>query len=136
MFVSLLVVTFAVAALTSFLITRLFGRSIGRILGRIVTDELSSAWTRYLTFAIYVVGISGGVRIWDLEKYISPRGEDAEILVLNADRWTLEVYRTVIGTLQGVAWMLLIFFLFALIAYVVVRGREARQGGGQGTGAA
>lgn len=136
MFVSLLIVTFVVAALTSFLITRLFGRSIVRILGRIVTDELSSAWTRYLTFAIYVVGISGGVRIWDLEKYISPRGEDAEILVLNADRWTLEVYRTVIGTLQGVAWMLLIFFLFALIAYVVVRGREARQAGGPGPGAA
>jgi hypothetical protein len=128
MFVSLLIVTFVVAALTSFLITRLFGRSIARILGRIVTEDLSSAWTRYLTFAVYVVGISGGVRIWDLEKYISPRGEEAEILVLNADRWTLEVYRTVIGTLQGVAWMLLIFFLFALIAYVVVRGREAKQG--------
>lgn len=136
MFVSLLIITFVVAALTSFLITRLFGRSIARILGRIVTEELSSAWTRYLTFAIYVVGISGGVRIWDLEKYISPRGEDVEILVLNADRWTLEVYRTVIGTLQGVAWMLLIFFLFALIAYVVVRGREAKQGDGQSAGGA
>jgi hypothetical protein len=129
MFVSLLIVTFLVAALTSFLITRLFGKSVRKILGRIIAEELSSAWTRYLTFAIYVVGISGGVRIWDLEKYISPRGEEAEILVLNADRWTLEVYRTVIGTLQGVAWMLLIFFLFALIAYVIVRGREAKQGG-------
>ena len=129
MFVSLLIVTFVVAALTSFLITRLFGKSVKKILGRIIAEELSSAWTRYLTFAIYVVGISGGVRIWDLEKYISPRGEDAEILVLNADRWTLEVYRTVIGTLQGVAWMLLIFFLFALIAYVIVRGRESKRGG-------
>ncbi len=135
MFMSLLIVTFVVAALTSFLITRLFGRSIARILGRIVAEELSSAWTRYLTFAIYVVGISGGVRIWDLEKYITPRGDDVDVLVLNADRWTLEVYRTVIGTLQGVAWMLLIFFLFALVAYVVVRGREAKEAGGRGTGA-
>jgi hypothetical protein len=32
------------------------------------------------------------------------------------------------GTLQSVAWMLLVFFLFALIAYVVVRGLEARRG--------
>lgn len=136
MFVSLLIVTFVVAALTSFLITRLFGKSIRKILGRIITEDLSSVWTRYLTFAIYVVGISGGVRIWDLEKYVSPRGEEAEILVLNADRWTLEVYRTVIGTLQGVAWMLLIFFLFALVGYVIVRGREAKQGGGQGTAGA
>jgi hypothetical protein len=40
---------------------------------------------------------------------------------LNTDRWTLEVYRTVIETLQSIAWMLLVFFVAALIAYVVVR---------------
>lgn len=135
MFISLLVVTFVVAAATSFLITRLFGKSVRLILSRIVTDELSSAWTRYLTFAIYVVGISGGVRVWQLEQYVAQPLEGAEVLVLNADRWTLEVYRTVIGTLQGVAWMLLIFFLFALVAYVVVRGREVKHGGGKVEGA-
>ena len=129
MFMSLLIVTFVVAAATCFLVTTLFRKSVGAILSRIVSDELADAWRRYLTFAIYVVGISGGVRVWDLEKYITPRPEDAEVIVLNADRWTLEVYRTVIGTLQGLAWMLLIFFLFALIAYVIVRGRE-RGGGG------
>jgi len=127
MFMSLLVVTFVVAAATCFLVTRLFRGSVSRILRRIVSEELASAWERYLTFAIYVVGISGGVRVWDLEKYITPRPEEAEAIVLNADRWTLEVYRTVIGTLQGLAWMLLIFFLFALIAYVIVRGRERTQ---------
>jgi len=132
MFVSLLIVTFVVAAATSFAVTRIFGRSIHAILSRIVTEELSGAWSRYLTFAIYVVGISGGVRVWQLEQYITPRPEDAEIIALNADRWTLEVYRTVVGTLQGVAWMLLVFFLFALVAYVVVRGREARQEGTTG----
>jgi hypothetical protein len=55
-----------------------------------------------------------------------PRERNAAPLTLNADRWTLEVYRTVIGTLQSVAWMLLVFFAFALIAYVVVRGLELR----------
>ena len=135
MFMSLLVVTFVVAAATSFLISTLFGKSIRTILSRIVTEELSGAWTRYLRFAIYVVGISGGVRVWQLEEYITPRPEEAQALVLNADRWVLEVYRTVIGTLQGVAWMLLVFFLFALIAYVVVRGREPKDAGGKGAGA-
>ncbi|MED5415647.1 MAG: hypothetical protein VYC64_11885 [Candidatus Latescibacterota bacterium] len=38
----------------------------------------------------------------------------------------LEVYRTLIGTLQSVAWMLLVFFVFALIAYVIVRVSERR----------
>lgn len=128
MFLTLLLVTFAIALLVSFVVARLFDASLRRILARIVSEDLSSAWHRYIVFALYVVGISGGVRIWALEQYILPRGRDQEALVLNVDRWTLEVYRAVIGTLQSVAWMLLVFFVFALIAYVIVRGLELRQG--------
>ena len=127
MFLTLLAVTFLIAALVSFAIARLFDRSLRQILGRLVTEDLSAAWHRYLIFAIYVVGISGGVRIWSLEQYILPRDRNSPPLALNADRWILEVYRTVIGTLQSVAWMLLVFFVFALVAYVVVRGLELRQ---------
>lgn len=35
-------------------------------------------------------------------------------------------YRTVIGTLQSIAWLLLVFFVFALLAYVIMRGMELR----------
>ena len=49
--------------------------------------------------------------------------------MLNADRWILEVYRTLIGTLQSVAWILLVFFVFSLIAYVIMRGFELRRQG-------
>ncbi|HOT00012.1 MAG TPA: hypothetical protein PLY66_03305, partial [Acidobacteriota bacterium] len=49
---------------------------------------------------------------------------EQEILALTTDRWVLEVYRTVIGAMQGVAWLLLVFFIFALIAFVVVRAME------------
>ncbi|HEX7154953.1 MAG TPA: hypothetical protein VF618_25985 [Thermoanaerobaculia bacterium] len=126
MFITLLAVTFLIAAVCSFIVARLFDRPIGAILKRIVAEELGSAWHRYITFAIYVVGISGGVRIWELEKYISPRSKDDPVIVLNTDRWVLEVYRTIIETLQAVAWMLLVVFLVALLAFVVVRAFELR----------
>lgn len=42
-------------------------------------------------------------------------------------RWGLELYRTFFGTLQSIAWMLLVFFLFSLIAYVIVRGMELKR---------
>lgn len=133
MFLTLLAVTFTIAVLCSFVVARLFDKPTGAILSRVVAEELSSAWHRYIKFAIYVVGVSGGVRIWELEKYITPRTKDVEMPVLNMDRWVLEVYRTIIATLQSVAWMLLIFFLFALIAYVVVRGFELRRIKKEGT---
>lgn len=126
MFLSLLIVTFAIALLVSFVVATLFSTSIRRILDRIVSPDLAGAWHRYLIFALYVVGVSGGVRMYSLEQYINPRDPKAPPLVLNADRWTLEVYRTVIETLQSTAWMLLVAFVFLLIAFVVARGLELR----------
>lgn len=127
MFITLLGVTFVIALATSFIVVRLFRSAIGTILDRVVSSELSGAWHRYLNFAVVVVGVSGGVRIWELEKYITARSVDMEPIVLNSDRWVLEVYRTLIGTLQSAAWLLLVFFVFALIAYVIVRGFELRR---------
>lgn len=129
MFITLLAVTFAVAVLVSFIVVRMFAQPIKGILDRIITDDIGAAWLKYLKFAIYVVGISKGVRVWELERYISPglQHEKAQILELTRDRWVLELYRTIIETLQGIAWMLLVFFVFALIAYVIVRVFESRQ---------
>jgi peptidoglycan/LPS O-acetylase OafA/YrhL len=127
MFFTLLLVTFAIAVGVSFVVVRLFDQPVAKILDRIVTEELGAAWHRYIKFAAYVVGISGGVRIYQLERYISAPDRDTEILVLNTERWTLEVYRTVIETLQSMAWMFLVVFVVALLAYVLVRGFELRQ---------
>ena len=127
MFITLLAVTFAIAILVSFIVVKIFDQPLSRILDRIVSEDIGSAWVKYLKFAIYVVGVSGGVRVWDLEKYITPRPEETEVIVLNAERWVLEVYRTAVGTLQGIAWMLLVFFVFALIAFVIVRAYELKR---------
>lgn len=126
MFLTLLVVTFAIAAVVSLLVARAFRAPIRQILSRLVSSELSAAWQRYITFAIFVVGLSGGVPIYSLEQYINPRGERMPPLVLDRDRWVLEVYRAVIETLKSIAWMLLVFFLVALVAYVILRGLELR----------
>lgn len=126
MFLELLGVTFVVALVMATGAALLFVRPIDKILGRLVSDELAPVWRRYIVFAIYVVGISGGVRVWEIDRYITP-DKEGKLLVLTSDRWVVEIYKTIMGSLQGVAWMLLIFFLFALVAYVVVRGFEMKR---------
>ena len=129
MFITLLVVTFVISFSVCFILVKIFNKPLGNILARLIEEAISGAWLKYLKFAIYVVGISSGVRIWQLEKYISPSlDERTGIIALNSDRWVLEVYRTIIGTLQGVAWLLLVFFIFALIAYVIIRAIEFKKG--------
>lgn len=127
MFITLLVVNFALAFVVCFIVARIFQSPVNKILQRLVSEDIFAAWAKYLTFAIYVVGLSGGVRVWDLERYITPPSKDGVVLVLTQERWVLELYRTVIGTLQSIAWMLLLFFIFALIAYVIVKGLELRK---------
>ena len=86
MFITLLIVTLLIALATSLLVMRLFDKMIRKILDRLVSAELSAAWNRYLSFAVVVVGVSGGVRVWSLEKYITARTDEGEPIVLNADR--------------------------------------------------
>tara|TARA_R110002072_G_scaffold170552_2_gene324185 strand:+ start:118932 stop:119327 length:396 start_codon:yes stop_codon:yes gene_type:complete len=130
MFFTLLAITLSLSVAVSYTAARVFRKPIGAIFSRIIQDEISAAWQRYVMFATYVVGISAGVRIYDLERYISPQFQNMEILQLNAERWVLEIYRTLIACLQGIAWMYLVVFVVALLAYVIVRGFELKRGSG------
>ncbi len=131
MFFLLLLITFVIALAVSLAVNKAFSKPLSSILDRIIADDISTAWNKYLRFAIMVVGVSSGVRIHQLERYITPmmfrEKGDSTILLLTTDRWVLELYRTVIGTLEGIAWMLLVFFIFALIAFVMVRLSELKQ---------
>jgi len=128
MFFTLLAVTLSLSVAVSYTAAKVFRKPIGAIFSRIIQDDISAAWQRYVMFATYVVGISSGVRIYDLERYISPQMRDMDILQLTAERWVLEIYRTLIACLQGIAWMYLVVFVVALIAYVIMRGFELKRG--------
>ena len=127
MFFLLLLVTLIVAALTSHIIVRFFDKPIEKMLSRIINDDISSAWHKYVKFAIYVTGISGGVKFWNYEKYLGAQTAVNIKTELTLERWTLEIYQTIIEALQSISWMLLVFFIFALIAYVIVKIFESKK---------
>ena len=127
MFITLLIATFAIAFVVATIVVLIFARPLDGILNRIVSDQISKAWSKYLKFAMYVTGISSGVRIWELEKYITKsQSTGSNVVALTTEQWVLEIYRTIIGTLQGIAWMLFVFFVFALVAYTIVRAFEMK----------
>lgn len=126
MVITLLVSTFIIAFVVATGVVWLFNKPIGDILKRVVPTEINYAWVKYLRFALYVMGIGGGVRPWDIEKYLTAQDPYREIVPLTSDRWVLEVYNTIIGALQSMAMVLLAFFIFALIAVVIVHIFETR----------
>jgi hypothetical protein len=127
MVIALLGTTFVISFAVASIVVLVFNKPIDGILKRIIADELSTAWSRYLKFAIYVVGIGGGVRVWSLEKHLTAQDPYYGIVPLTSDRWMLEIYDTIIGTLQSTTILLLVFFVFALVALVIVRAFELRR---------
>lgn len=123
MFYTLFFGTFVISITTSLLCIKIFKKPIKGIMQRIIGEEIHLAWCRYMYFALTVVGISSGVRIYHLERYIN-KDHNGNTQELSNPALTLEIYRTVIGALQGIAWVLLIFFCFALVAYVIVKSVE------------
>jgi hypothetical protein len=119
-----------VAALTSLIIVCMFSKSINNIMQRIINDAINTTWAKYTKFAGLVVGISSGIRIYEMEKYINPinysNTSEQTILELTKERWFLEIFRTFVETVQGLAWMFFVFFVIALLAYVIVRAAELK----------
>lgn len=72
MFISLLVVTFVISLIVALICVKFFTRPIEGILKRIIPEDISAGWVKYMKFAIYVSGISSGVKIWKLERYLDP----------------------------------------------------------------
>lgn len=128
MFITLLIFNFLVSFLTCAIIAYAFRKPLDTIFNRLVKEDIYIAWSRYILFTIFVVGISGGVRIWDLEKYLNTNEKTgAYTYLLTDERWALEIYRAIMGTLEANAWMLLFAFLFGLVAYVIIRFTESNQ---------
>ena len=123
MFVALLVASFVLALIMSATVAWLFAKPIDGILHRFVGDRISATLSKYLRFATVVVGISAGTRVRPLEEYIAaPSYNKADLrAALTQEFWALELYRTFVATLQGIALMFFVVAVVAIIALVIVR---------------
>ena len=124
MFIALFGASFLLALALSATVAWLSREAMDTVLRRFVVDPVvRSGFEKYIRFAIVVVGISSGTRAKALQEYISAAewSKPALQAALTQEFWTLELYRTVMGTLEGVAGLLLLCIFLALIAPAVLR---------------
>jgi hypothetical protein len=123
MFVVLLVASFILALAISATVAWLFAKPIDGILHRFVGDKVSATLSKYLRFAVVVVGISAGTRVRPLEEYIAAPSYNKAALAaaLTQEYWALELYRTFVETLRGMALIFFVLAVVAIIAFVIVR---------------
>lgn len=123
MFIALFGASFLLALALSATIAWLSREAMDTVLRRFVGDPVvRSGFEKYIRFAIVVVGLSSGTRAKALQEYIAAADWNKPALqaALTQEFWTLELYRTVMGTLEGVAGLLLLCIFLALIAPAVL----------------
>ncbi len=130
MFYYLIISTFALALLVSFIVMRLFpapSMQFWRVSSTTQfmkhgqsTPNLQAWWSAHHQAFVFT--------IWKntLPPLTYAENDKKIVIELTQERWVLEIYRTIIETLQGLAWMMLVFFMVALIAYVIVRWSEIK----------
>ena len=91
MIAALLVTTFVIAFVVASIVVLIFSKPIDSILKQVVPPELSYAWARYLRFAIYVVGIGGGVQVWSFDKYLNQQETAKGLGPIELDSRSLDV---------------------------------------------
>ena len=124
MFVALFVASFVLALALAVTVAWISREAVDTVLRRFVADRaVRTGFEKYIRFAIVVVGISGGSRVRVLQEYLaaSDLNKAAMAAQLTQEFWALEIYRTVVGTLEGIAALLLVCIFMALIAPLVVR---------------
>jgi len=123
MFLALFLVSLVLAFAISAIVAWVSKDIIEGIMHRFLADKIGAAVSKYLRFAIIVAGISDGTRAGALRDYINAPSysRDALTAQLTQEFWALELYRTAIGSLEGILWLMLIFSLGAIVAIMLIR---------------
>lgn len=140
----LLVFPLVCAVFISFCVVKVFEKPIFAISRRIIQDRINVAFTKYVKYATYLFGISGGlIGHWSeeymLDNYLSELTLDSQTSALNDDLmtdlrenlWLIMICSMIMvritGTLHAIAQMYLVLFVIALISYIIVKIFEQRK---------
>lgn len=123
MFVVLFLGTFVLALALAATIAWASKELIVGILRHFFASHISVAFGKYLQLAIILVGVTAGTRVHALQEYISAPeiNKPGMLAQLTQEFWVMELYRTVVGTLEAILWLLLLFALVIVLAVIFNR---------------
>ena len=119
-----LIVPLLVAAIVSFCVVKVFEKPMAAILSRIIRDEVNRFFIKYVKLATYLVGISRGVRIFQLYEDVRKLTVDNQDFDWGNILWMSGIYGTIIGTLQAIVHIYLWLFLLLSLLYLMVKTLE------------
>lgn len=128
MIIILLIGSLVIALSVSGGFTYLVGKSLKGVLTQIVGEESVKHWHRFALFTIYASGLARGIDTHRLRYELQKPNSPGNSIAMTIEKWILELYRVAEDSLAGVMIASFAIFGLSLIAYVIVKGFQSRQG--------
>ena len=87
-------------------------------------DEISLSFVKYVKLATHLVGISRGVRIFQLYEDVRKLTADNQDFDWGHVLWMSGIYGMIVGSLQAIVHIYLWLFLLLLLLFFVVKALE------------
>lgn len=114
MFVTLLLANLAASLLVCLAAVLIFRLPLAKVLKDRFSEDAAAVWMKFILFTVFVIGISVGTRIWEIERYAEPQRS----VTISQNLLALEVYKTVIATMQVSAVLLFVLLTVVGLAYL------------------
>lgn len=114
MFVTLLLANLVASLLVCLATVLIFSFPLAKVLKDRFSEDAAAVWMKFILFTVFVIGISVGTRIWEIERYADPQKGGA----ISQNLLVLEVYKTVIATMQVSAVLLFVLLTVVGLTYL------------------
>lgn len=117
MFYLFLLISLLTGVIITAITIKLFRNTIKSLLSKIIDVDIYEEWSKYITFVMYVIGLSSSFKINELNKYADNYFQQT----IQFDKLLLNFVGTSINVLQSLAWVLFLFYLAMLVVIVIFK---------------
>ncbi len=118
MFYLLLFSSLITGILVTFITIKIFRGTIKSLIQIIIELDIYEEWLKYITFVMYIIGVSSTFKINELAKYSDSYFQQN---IFQVEKLVLNLVGTTINVLQSLAWILFLFYIALLVIIVIFK---------------
>jgi len=118
MFYLLLFSSLITGILVTFITIKIFRGTIKSLIQKIIELDIYEEWLKYITFVMYIIGVSSTFKINELVKYSDSYFQQN---IFQVEKLVLNLVGTTINVLQSLAWILFLFYIALLVIIVIFK---------------
>lgn len=113
-FFAIFSITLLLSICTSLLLIKVLSPVINSTINKMFVYEMQHVWRKYVQIALFIIGTSSGVNVYNLQKFFQETNKKFSIELLISESW--ESIRSC--AISIILSMLVLFFVYLIVSYL------------------